>query len=66
MVRAAIAVRRGERVSILATTAALQVRMEGEALSDGAIGEIIRVRNLSSRQEIEAQVVGPGQVQVRM
>lgn len=66
MVRAALAVRRGERVSILAVAGGLQVRMEGEALSDGAPGETIRVRNLSSRQEIEAQVIGPGQVQVRM
>jgi flagella basal body P-ring formation protein FlgA len=66
MVRAALAVRRGERVSILAVAGGLQVRMEGEALSDGAPGELIRVRNLSSRQEIEAEVIGPGQVQVRM
>lgn len=59
-------VRRGDYITILAITGGLQVRMEGEALADGALGDMIRVRNLSSRQEIEAEVVGVGQVRVRM
>lgn len=66
LLKAASVVERGQRVSILADTGHLQVRMEGEALSDGALGEVIRVRNLSSRQEIEAEVIGPGLVQVRL
>lgn len=66
LVKAAAVVKRGQRVNIMAATGSIQVRMEGEALSDGAVGEIIRVRNLSSRQEIDAMVVGQGLVQVRM
>jgi flagella basal body P-ring formation protein FlgA len=59
-------VRRGERVQILAKGAAMDVRMEGEALQDGAKGEAIRVRNLSSRREIEAVISAPGVVEVRL
>ena len=66
MITLPAAVRRGERVTIQAGAGGIQVRMEGEALSDGAVGDLIRVRNLSSQQIIEAEVVAPGQVQVRM
>lgn len=59
-------IRRGERVTIMAVAGALEVRMEGEALQDGSKGAMIRVRNLSSRQEIEGEVVSPGVVRVRM
>ena len=41
-------------------------RMAGEALQDGAKGEMIRVRNLSSRQELQGEVVAPGLVRVPM
>lgn len=59
-------IRRGERVTIMAVAGALEVRMEGEALQDGSKGAMIRVRNLSSRQEVEGEVVSAGLVRVRM
>lgn len=59
-------IRRGERVTILGQIAGIEVRMEGQALMDGAKGEVIRVRNLSSGRDIEAVVVAPGVVQVRL
>ncbi len=66
MVRAPAAVRRGERVTILARTGGLEVRMEGEALSAGAPGDVIPVRNISSDRQVEAEVIAPGVVKVRM
>lgn len=59
-------IRKGDQVVITAKTAGISVRMQGEALSDGAIGEQIRVRNQGSDRVIKAQVVGPGQVEVAM
>lgn len=59
-------VRRGERVQILARTAGMEVRMEGEALEDGAEGELIRVRNRSSKRSVEGRVTGPGIIEVRL
>lgn len=59
-------IRRGERVQILARSGGMEVRMEGEALEDGAKGEVIRVRNRSSRRSVEGLVAGPGTVEVRL
>ena len=43
-----------------------EVVTQGEALRAGAKGEVIEVKNLSSRQVVEAEVVSPGVVRVRM
>ncbi len=59
-------IRRGERVTILGQIGGIEVRMEGQALGDGAKGDVIQVRNLSSGRAIEGVVVGPGVVQVRL
>lgn len=60
------AIRKGDQVVISARSAAVNVRMPGEALSDGAPGEQIRVRNQRSQRVIKARVIGPGQVEVAM
>ncbi len=61
-----VAVKRGSKVMILASTGAIQVRMNGKALDNGSVGERIKVENQNSRREIEATVVGPGMVEVVM
>lgn len=66
VVRPPLLVSRGERVSITASNSRVQVSMEGKALDSGARGELIQVENLSSRQKLEAEVVAPGVVRVRM
>lgn len=60
------AVKRGERVSIVAEMDGLSISMEGTALADGAVGEVIRVKNRSSQRQIDAEVVSGGVVRVRM
>ncbi len=60
------AVRYGDQVVILANSGGISVRMQGEALSAGTLGQQISVRNLSSQRVIRAQVIGPGQVEVEM
>lgn len=57
-------VKRGDLVTITATTKSLQITTKGEARSQGVKGDTIQVKNLGSRQLITAQVVGPGRVQV--
>lgn len=57
-------VRKGDHVVISAGAASLSVRMPGEALEEGAIGQQVRVRNLSSQRIIRARISGPGQVVV--
>ncbi|MVW76294.1 flagellar basal body P-ring formation chaperone FlgA [Pseudomonas xionganensis] len=59
-------VRRGDQVVISARSGSISVRMPGEALSDGTIGQQIRVRNQRSNRVVRARVTGPGQVEVAM
>ena len=58
------AVKRGSQVTILGRTGGIEVRMAGKALSDGARGERIKVKNSSSNRQIEATVIDHGIVEV--
>jgi len=58
-------VRNGEIVHLVSTSSQVQVAARGKALSDGAAGHTVRVRNLSSGRIVEGRVVGPGRVAVR-
>lgn len=59
-------VRRGQRVTILARTGNLEVRLTGEALMSGAVGERIRIKNASSERIIEGVVQATGLVRVTL
>lgn len=62
MLSEAAPVRRGQPVRIVARQQGIQATTQGEALADGTVGDIIRVRNGTSDRVIQAQVVGPGEV----
>lgn len=64
MLKAQRMIERGQRVTMLATDGGLEVRVPGEALSHGASGERIRVRNISSKRVVEGVVVSAGVVRV--
>lgn len=59
-------IRRGDQVVITARSGTISVRMPGEALSDGVLGQQINIRNQRSQRIVRARVVGPGQVEVEM
>jgi flagella basal body P-ring formation protein FlgA len=59
-------IRKGDHVVITARSGGISVRMTGEALTDGALGEQIRVRNQGSGRSIRVRVTGPGQVEAPM
>ena len=56
-------VTRGERVTIMAKSQAIQITAPGEARNSGAKGEIVLVKNLNSRREIQARVLDTGLVE---
>jgi flagella basal body P-ring formation protein FlgA len=66
MVKNTRQIKRGQRVSLVAGSGAIAVRMIGEALADGAAGDRIQVRNLSSKRIVEGTVLSPTTVQVLM
>ncbi len=57
-------VRRGESVTILASSAGFEIRMKGKAMMDGTAGDLIKVKNLKSRRIVEGKVVSTGVVKV--
>jgi flagella basal body P-ring formation protein FlgA len=59
-------VRKGDQVVISARSGTLNVRMPGEALSNGGMNEQIKVKNLNSQRVIKARVTAPGQVEVAL
>lgn len=58
-------VRRGSQVEILARSSSLSVRMRGKAMANGAIGERIKVKNLTSGREVTGTIIEPGVVLVQ-
>jgi flagella basal body P-ring formation protein FlgA len=57
---------KGDHVVITARSGGISVRMSGEALGHGGLGEQISVRNLGSGRAIKARITGPGQVEAAM
>lgn len=64
--RAPTLIQRGDEVLISAQNSSIAIQMKGEALSAGALGQQIRVKNLSSNRVIKAQVIDSGRVSVFM
>jgi flagella basal body P-ring formation protein FlgA len=64
MLEAQIMVRRGQSVTLLVRNDALNIRMAGKALMDGAVDQRIRVENTGSRRVVEGFVRSPEYVEV--
>ena len=59
-------VKRGQRVTLLARSGGIEVRMPGSAMSDGGNGDIIRVRNLNSKKIVEGTISSDGIVEISL
>jgi flagellar basal body P-ring formation protein FlgA len=54
----------GDSVTLLAKTAGIHVKMRGQALRNGALGDYIDVKNLSSKRIIRGKIIGQGEVEI--
>lgn len=59
-------VNKGENVAILAEGGGITVRSYGTSLMDGALGELIQVRNTKSNKVVEGRIIAPGQIKVSL
>ncbi len=66
MLDAPALVQRGQRVILLAELPGFEVRMTGTALMNGARGDVVQVRNASSRRTVQGVVLEPGVVRIHM
>ncbi len=60
----AVAVKRGQQVTLLANSGGILVRMEGTAMADGSIGDRLKVKNNSSARVVEGTVLDDGSVEI--
>ena len=58
-------VRRGKVVDVVVNEGGINITMKAMALADGGVGETIGVRNIDSKKDFQAQVVGSNTVQVK-
>ncbi|WP_234985884.1 flagellar basal body P-ring formation chaperone FlgA [Pseudogulbenkiania subflava] len=63
LLEAAVLVRRGEAVEIVASKEAIVVTVPGEALESGHRNDVIRVRNVGSGKTLRARVTEAGRVE---
>jgi flagella basal body P-ring formation protein FlgA len=58
-------VRRGKLVDVLVNEGGINITMKAMALADGGVGETIGIRNVDSKKDFQARVVGSNTVQVK-
>lgn len=59
-------VQRGKNVIIMAATGGIEVKMNGKAMADGHLGELIKIKNQRSQRIIQAKVIDLNLVSVDM
>lgn len=64
LLTADVLVRRGQRVTVIATAGSLEVRAQGEAVADATPDGRVRVLNLDSRRIVEGRVEGRDSVRI--
>ncbi len=66
LVKSPMAIKRGQLVTLIARNDVIEVRAEGKALSRGAVGERIRVKNLKTDRIIEGVIVNNHLINVNL
>lgn len=66
MLKADLAIRRGQSVTLAVNNAGLNIRMSGKALMDGVMGQRIRVENTNSGRMVEGIVRSREHVEILM
>ncbi|MDB5967599.1 MAG: flgA [Hydrocarboniphaga sp.] len=59
-------VRRGDLVTLVSRSGGFEVRTQGKALANGALGERLAVENSSSRRVVQGQVAADGTVEIAL
>ncbi|WP_457676262.1 flagellar basal body P-ring formation chaperone FlgA [Thiolapillus sp.] len=64
MVKARAIIKRGQQVILVSRSKGISVRMQGKAMGSAAPGELIKVKNLSSKRIVEGTVTTSGEILV--
>lgn len=64
--KAPMAINRGQLVTLIAKNSVVEVRTEGKALSKGAIGERIKVKNMKTQRIVEGVIIDKHLINVNL
>ena len=59
-----IVIKRRDPVRMTARVGVMTISATGEALQEGRVGEMIRLKNLDSNANVKGKVIGPGEVEI--
>ena len=62
---APIVIRRGDSITVEYESGILRILTKGEAMKDGAVGEVIPIVNLDSKKVMRARIVSPGRARMQ-
>lgn len=65
-VKAPMAINRGQQVTLIAKNSVIEVRMKGKAMSKGAIGERIKVKNMKTKRIVEGVIIDKHLINVNL
>ena len=65
-VKSAMAISRGQSVTIIAKNSTIEVRTKGMAMSKGAIGERIKVKNMKTERVVEGTIIDKHLISVNL
>jgi flagellar basal body P-ring formation protein FlgA len=65
-VKIPMAINRGQKVTLIAKNSVIEVRAEGKAMSKGAIGEIIKVKNMKTKRIVEGVIIDKHLINVNL
>ena len=65
-IKLATAIKRGQTVTLVAKNAVIEVRTEGEAMSKGAIGDRIKVKNMKTKRIVEGVIIDKHLISVNL
>ncbi len=65
-IKSPLAVKRGQSVTLIAKNAVIEVRMKGKAMSKGAIGDRIKVKNMKSKRIIDGVIIDENLINVNL
>lgn len=58
-------IKKGDMIDVEASEGALKLSMPGMALQDGRVDDFISVKNVQSKKDLQARVVGPKRVRIQ-
>ncbi len=66
LIKTPMAVKRGQSVTLIARNSVIEVRMTGKAMSKGAIGERIKVKNMKTKRIVEGVIIDKHLISVNL